>query len=372
MSDYATYDELRDADRARRGNGHANGTPLRFRIEPFDGIEIGSEPEWRVQDIVPSYGIMLFVGEPGCGKSFLAADLGLHITLGKAWAGKAVVQGAVIYITGEGANGFRKRLTAFRQHHRPKEFTPFYFIADAPDLGHADGDVKLLIARIRQQVDAPLVLIVLDTLATMMKGADENLAADASIFISNCSELGKAFGCTIAAVHHVGKDATRGARGSSVLKAAADIEITVQGTEGERTAVVSKSKDGEAGLALRFTLERLEIAGTDQSSCVLSIVSPWQQGGSASRKVTVTGHAKIALDALRQAIDEAGQIMPASSHRPNIRGCSEAIWRRYCEQVQVTATNTPDAKRMAFKRSAERLQALGLIGFWNEWVWIVQ
>jgi hypothetical protein len=129
---YAGYDEIRQAERARRSNGHA-GAALRFRAEPFDAIEIGTEPEWLVRDIVlRTTSLTVIIGEPGCGKSFLAADLGLHVAMRKPWGGKSVEGGVVIYVTGEGASGFRKRLTAFRQHHRPGHGLPFYLIADVP------------------------------------------------------------------------------------------------------------------------------------------------------------------------------------------------------------------------------------------------
>ena len=36
---------------------------------------------------------------------------------GRSWAGRSVQQGAVIYITGEGVSGFKRRLVAMRRHH---------------------------------------------------------------------------------------------------------------------------------------------------------------------------------------------------------------------------------------------------------------
>jgi hypothetical protein len=353
-----------------------NGRPsdaLRFRVEAFDGIELGAEPEWLVGDIVPrTTSLTLIIGEPGCGKSFLAADLGLHVAMGKPWAGKHVEEGAVVYVTGEGASGFRKRLTAFRQHHGPPAGLPFFLIADSPDLGHRDRDIGPLIARIREQVPGPLALIVFDTLARMMAGADENQVADMSVFIDNCGRVGAELGCAVLVVHHIGKDASKGARGSSALKAAADIEITVNASEVERSAIITKSKDGQSGLTMKFQLDPVNLDDGIKAvtSCIVSIASPWGTNALIKPKRQPSGAAKVALDALKQAIADTGEVMPASAHRPNKRGCSEAMWRRYCEQVQITETNTPDAKRMAFKRAAEKLQSLEIIGVWEGWIWI--
>jgi RecA-family ATPase len=372
MTGYLPVQEaVRLDDLNRRGGRSPNVKPAKFKVEPFDAVRIGEEPEHIVRDIIPARGLILDIGEPGSGKSFVAADLGLHVAMGKAWAGKAVRQGVVVYVTGEGASGFRKRLTAFRQQQRPAAGTPFYLIADAPDLGHRDGDAAALISRIREQIESPIALIVLDTLATMMRGADENSTGDASLFIDNCARIIAALDCAVLVVHHLGKDAAKGARGSSVLKAAADAEITINGTEGERTATVTKSKDGEAGQVLTFTLERVEIEGAHEaSSCVLQVVEGWQHS-LRNKVMKVTGPAKIALDALQLAIDEAGELPPTTNRQNRTkRAVRASLWRGYCERLQISETDTPDSKRKAFKRAAYRLQAIGKIGVWDEWVWI--
>jgi hypothetical protein len=72
---------------------------------------------------------------------------------------------------------------------------------------------------------------------------------------------------------------------------------------------------------------------------------------------------------LRNAIIDAGEVPPASNHiPPNILAVRMDLWRRYCDAGQVSDGDA-DAKRMAFKRAAVRLQELGAIGVWGEWVW---
>ncbi|WP_373503631.1 hypothetical protein [Aestuariivirga sp.] len=72
----------------------------------------------------------------------------MHIAAGWVWAGKAMQAGAVVYITAEGATGFKKRMVAYRQNLKPEATVPFYVIASAPDLGNADGDAAEIIQRI--------------------------------------------------------------------------------------------------------------------------------------------------------------------------------------------------------------------------------
>lgn len=345
----------------------------KFIIEPFDDVHVGAEPEYLVKDIVPSRGLVLLVGEPGCGKSFLAADMGLHIAQGATWGEKEVLRGSVVYITGEGATGFRKRLTAYRQQHPPETTVPFFLIADAPNLGEANGDAHTLINRIQEQLPGEHIrLIVIDTLARMMAGGDENSSGDMSAFIDNCGLIEKAFECAVMAVHHVGKDASKGARGSSVLKAAADIEIIVEGLEGERTARVSKSKDGESGLSLTFNLDRVDLLGLDReaSSCVVTPVSGWQRSTLEKTK-KVSGVAKIVLQALQLAVDEAGQEPPTGSriHRTK-RVVRTPLWRAYADKLKISEADTAEANRKAFKRASEHLQSIGKVTVWDDWVCI--
>ena len=248
-------------------------SPRRFALWAFDDVNLGDAPPWLVKDILPVSGLAVIVGEPGCGKSFMCTDLGLCIATARRWGGKDTTPGTVVYITPEGVSGFRKRLVAYRQHHKLKSNIQFYFIIDAPNLGQFPGDVDAICDRINDLEAGPRIIFI-DTLARSMGGADENSTADMGVLVENCDRLAKTYNCLVVLVHHLGKDTNRGARGSSVLKAAADVEITVIGSEGERTAKITKSKDGEAGIELTFILDRVEL-GEDLSSCVLHTTNDW-------------------------------------------------------------------------------------------------
>jgi hypothetical protein len=57
--------------------------------------------------------------------------------------------------------------------------------------------------------------------------AIRNAFEDMSLYVSNVSRLAEAIDATALIVHHAGKDPTRGARGSSSLKAAVNVEIEI-------------------------------------------------------------------------------------------------------------------------------------------------
>jgi RecA-family ATPase len=312
------------------------------------------------------------VGESGSAKTFIALDCALAITLGRPWADKTVQPGAVVYVTPEGTRGFRKRIVAARQHYQPAEGLPFYLITENPQLGCEEGDAEVLSARILDQVDEPIALVIIDTLARAMAGADESSSRDMTIFVNNCERIAEELNCFVLVIHHIGKNAERGARGSSVLKAAADVELMVKGTEGERTVTITKAKDGEAGLTMAFTLEAIEIEanGLQFSSCVVRITKDW---GHSSKKPArkIPEAALAAFEALQLAITEAGEKLPPSDRfPPQTRFVQVSLWKKYVDSRQICLSDKPDSKDKAFKRAALKLQALKKIGVWNGWVWI--
>lgn len=385
-----SFDSVAHGDAAWRANGagegsqeqgeKANGSGKksdrpRFTVEPFSAINICAEPEYLIEDILPMRGSGLILGESGSGKSHLASDMGLSVAQERPWAGKSVRGGIVVYVTAEGVMGFRKRMVAYRQHHAVAKHIPFYLITDAPDLGQQSGDAELLAARIKEQCHGQVVLVIIDTVARVMAGGDENSTRDMMLFVANIEKLGNTLRCAVLGIHHVGKDASKGGRGSSALKAAVDLEILVEGLEGERTATVKKLKDGEAGQQLNFTLQRVEIADANgANSCVVDTGDGWKfpdKGTTRQSKPKgLSAQARIALDALRRAVDDAGTVPPASSQIPgNIRAVSEETWRRYFYQLR--QDESPEARKKAFQRARDNLLGSAAIGSWGDWKWAV-
>src|SRR5262245_40263266 len=224
--------------------------PNPFVLERFDTIDVSAQPEWLVDGILPARGFGVTYGATGSAKTFFLSHAGYCISLAQEWAGRPTKAGAVVFLAAEGAAGFRKRIVAHRLYHGISQPIPFFMVANAPDLGHSPGDVDGLIDAIAETVDGPVSLIVADTLARCMHGADENSAADMSIAVTSGERLQNAFDCLFSFSHHPGKDTSKGARGSSVLKAAADVEIHVEQNGDVRKAEITKAKDAESGLSM--------------------------------------------------------------------------------------------------------------------------
>ncbi len=117
-------------------------------------------------------------------------------------------------------------------------------------------------------------VVIVDTFAQTTAGANENSGEDIGRALAHCKGIHRATGAVVLLVHHAGKDLTKGARGWSGLRAAADAEIEVSRQDPVRMLRMSKQKDGEDGLKFYFDLTQVPI-GVDEdgdiiTSCVMN------------------------------------------------------------------------------------------------------
>jgi AAA domain len=196
----------------------------RSRLVPFAKIKPDLARPQLVDDLLDVGALTCVYGEPKKGKTFIVLDLALHIALGQKWFGRDVEQGAVIYIAAEGSGSVEQRIEAFKQYHglRDRADVPFYLLPGR-FLALDDTDIQQLINEAR--AISGVSLIVLDTVARTMGGAEENSAKEMGLFIRACDRLREETGAHVLAVHHAGKDKSRGARGSNALLGAVDGEM---------------------------------------------------------------------------------------------------------------------------------------------------
>jgi hypothetical protein len=225
----------------------------KFQRLPFEDFINGPPPEWIVHEVLPRGAIGVVYGGPGSGKSFWTTDLGLHVADGREWRGRAVKRTKTAYLIAEGVAGGRVRLRAARTELN-FDTSDFEIIEDTPNfLDKADPPA---LARELHGVG----LVIVDTLAQTIPGADENSGKDMSIMLEHCKLIHKATGAMVLLIAHSGKDQERGMRGWSGVKGALDVEIEVT-TDGEqfdanRVAKVTKQKDGETGAEFGFKLRK--------------------------------------------------------------------------------------------------------------------
>jgi hypothetical protein len=186
-----------------------------------------------------------------------------------------------------------------------------HILGDAPNLLERK-DVADLIAALR--LLPPLKLIVVDTLAQVTPGANENSGEDMGRALGHCKALHKATGAMVVLVAHAGKDESRGLRGWSGIKGALDVEIQVQRSGHHRAATVSKLKDGEGeGEEYGFQLETVVLGqdadGDDITSCVLKANA---SGPRAAAKAEPKGvWQQTVLRVAQSLLDLPGALTPA-------------------------------------------------------------
>lgn len=352
--------------------------PMRrdFGTVLLDDVTLDPEPEALISGLLTAGGMSALWGEPGCGKSFLAASMALAVATGSEFFGRRVLQGGVIYVAAEGGRGFKKRLVAHRKRHGIAKRTPFALIPGAVDLCTEGHETEALIAEIRavaEAIEVPVQLIVIDTLARVMAGGNENDSQDMGALIRNGDRIREATGAHLMFVHHGGKDKDRKTRGHSSFYGALDTAIEVTAHDGSdlKTATVRKQKDGEDGGHLAFRLDVVTVDYRDGEEVTSCVVVPAEEGAAApqaDRGRKLTGVNAIALDALRKAIGDHGTAPPGCEQiPPGTSAVSPDLWRRYFYSLR--ATETADANRMAFKRAVTELQNRNLVGCWGEYSW---
>lgn len=362
----------------------------RFQPIAIDDVRASGEPAWLISRLLPARGLACVVGPPKSGKSFLTTDALFAVARGVPYAGRDTLQGPVIYLTGEGQSGFKRRLVAMRRHYGVEGHgVPFYAVERVPDLGsEKTQDVQVLVTELAEYIRAngmaPPRAIVLDTLARCMGEGDENTARDMGRFVNRCGEIERSFGCLVVAVHHMGKDSSRGARGSNALNGAADATWTVEKTEAYSRVTVDELKDGPEGAEWRFRLEQVDLTETfappsetspkhasEGTTCVVEIVS--EPAGAKRRETFVrklpSGVSGDLLKIIKHALHEAGQ-QGATPAAPGAIAVNKATLKAYCKTMDWQQERDNDGFRSVFSRTLSGLRATNHVGFDQEHVWI--
>ena len=219
--------------------------------------------KFLVDSLFTEHGFSVMYGPPGCGKTFLALDIALCVATGQEFHEMEVKQGAVLYIAGEGVGGLGKRVKAWIDKRgvgiNEKEL-PFYVLPTAVDFTNP-ADVEKLSATIQllEERAGGFSLIVVDTVARALLGADENSATDIGKFVKTCDTLKQRYHAALIGIHHSGKDGSRGMRGSSALLGAVDTSIQIKKSGAQITLVTEKQKDAEPAGNYFFQMESTEI-----------------------------------------------------------------------------------------------------------------
>lgn len=262
-------------------------------------------PVWLIGDLIARRQVSVLYGPPNAGKSALALMIGAAIASGTPrglgdlapWVDYV----GVLYFAMEGALG--PRLRALRAEH---------MLPDGPHPLHIERAITLpddmekldqLLGLARSQCPS-LGLVIIDTLARATPAVDEN-TAELGAVAARLGALAIAHDCHVMLIHHTGKDAARGARGHSSLKAAVDtemevqVEVTESGQVTRRQMWVTKQRDGLAQWGRELVLGPVDLGAhpANPGAHLTSVVAVLRPGEAARAPKAIRGKLTDGSDA---------------------------------------------------------------------------
>ena len=267
-----------------------------FETYSLDYLKNMPPVEWLVDGLLTAHGFAVLYGAPGIGKSFMSIDIALSVAYGRPWHDRATKAGAVLYLAAEGVGGLGKRVRSWQAHYDTHGVTDFHVLPMAVKILEAPDLEKLL--RTIDNFGVQFSMIVIDTVARTLAstGSDENDATAMGQFGEMCGVIQRHAGCAVLAVHHSGKDAARGMRGSSSLLGLSDTVLELSASEALLTLKVQKQKDAEPAQDTTYELTPIQLI--DDSSAILMPT----EAAEKKRGAKLSERQLIALQALRNGL----------------------------------------------------------------------
>ena len=305
--------------------------------------------DWLITDLVERDSLLLIFGPPAAAKTFTVIDMVGCIANGKPYHGRAVKQGPVIYIAGEGHNGLARRFTAWRIVNKGDMIN--VFVSTMPAAMLDPVNLSAVLAAIDATGCKP-AMVVLDTVARNYGPGDENSTQDMTAFIAACDQIRTAYGCTVAMVHHTGHGEQQRGRGSSVLNGAIDAAYRISRDPGGPVLIENaKMKDALPPEPFAFKFETVELGfsnedGTPATSAILAPCDVPTQAPKPAGK-----HQAHALEILQQLIEENAAELKRNGLDPNNARVKRDDWRRACIDGGMHPPRFYDAEKALKDRS---------------------
>ena len=218
------------------------------RYEILSAVNFFEQQEpiiWTVDGLISAGSVNVFFGEAGCGKTWALLDLAICAANGAPWLGMATIPGPVLIIDEEsGRRRLSRRLSDVMRGHDAGLTTPINAVSLAAfDVGKPNdiGEITNLIN------DTGARLVIIDALADIMPGRDENAVKDTAPIFLTLRKIAEDTQAAIIVIHHSNKNG--GYRGSSAIKGAIDLLLSVEkkNESNNMTFRTEKARDTTAG-----------------------------------------------------------------------------------------------------------------------------
>ncbi len=222
-------DELREL-------GAATG-PSRRILGAKSIADLLAEPEeqfpWLIDGLLPAAGFSLLASKPKVGKSTFARCCVLAVARNDRFIGRACHGGPAIYV------GLEDKPTETVGHFRAlgaSDEDLFVITDPAPNQETAIADLRSLI------LEKGAVLVVIDTLARLVRLQDSNDYAEVMRKLEPIIDLARRTGCHVMTLHHTGKndrDDGDSLLGSTAFYASSDVVVTLRRRQSARVLSTS-------------------------------------------------------------------------------------------------------------------------------------
>lgn len=274
-----TIEEVQTAIDGARAKGFDKQNLPAIKPSPFITLKEALNmppPSFLIDGVLLERGVGFLAGASQSLKSFVAAYFAVCIAGGFPLGDRKVVQGNVLYAALEGFPGISWRYLAAQQYHNVEE--PILF---QTDIDFTRPESVEYLKSMASEVDN-LKLIIIDTLDKATPGADENSKKDMSKVIEHAYELAKVIDGMVLLIHHLGKDASKGLRGSSSLHAGADNVLLLKRTKNDMALHVKKVKDAEDDFYVNFTAHKFTATNPDDGEMRETLVADIADPGGMS------------------------------------------------------------------------------------------
>ena len=210
--------------------------------------------EYIVERLIAESSVNVWFGQWGAKKTWAAIDLAVCVASGKQWLGMATEPCNVLIIDEESgdtrlANRIKDTMRG-ELGQMANASVPIKSVSLAQfNLLKRPDDADLL-ARLVLELDAKLIII--DALADVMLGGDENAVKDTQPVFANLRFIAELTGAAFIVIHHANKGG--GYRGSSAIAGAIDTLLSVESKQ-DNSLITFKTEKMRDGEPLNFACE---------------------------------------------------------------------------------------------------------------------
>jgi hypothetical protein len=312
-------------------------------------------PRWLVQGLIEQPSVAVVTSEPGLGKTFLLMDLALHVAAGREWFRRKVDKGVVLYVAAEAAESVKRRAALARRVKFGGAALPVEIVLEPALLGdelHSAADreaLEHLIDDVARRHHAPVVLVIIDTVAASMGSGNENL--DGMQRLTGAANMLAARMSLAVILNHHPNAAGGALRGHGSLLGTVSHAFRIAAKGDARVLTGFKQRDAEGGALLAYRLQVYDLETPDNfgdrsTSCVIEPAEMPADDGDDEK----TQQTRLTL-AAREAFG-------SSIGTPVRFGAILDHCRSACDFL---ADKSPEATRKAVGRALRALEAAGVI-----------